>query len=207
VLSDGLLEEHELDELGAQKTDVDELVRVGLWHRYGHSCADCEPAPVGGIIIHDWSVYNPTKSEVAEKRAAEAERKRKWRDATRHKDVPAGHVRDETRDSDGIDDTPVPVPSPTPLTTDQGSSHPLKRDGSPQADGPTVDKPEVDLGKVKLAVQQHCGRLCSDANALRIVGTVMTRSKTRAKDKTAFIVKAISNDPFEWQKLIDEDAA
>jgi hypothetical protein len=35
----------------------------------------------------------------------------------------------------------------------------------------------------------------------------MTRSKTRAKDKTAFIVKAISNDPFEWQKLIDEDAA
>ena len=50
--------------------DAEALVDAGLWH------------PVdGGWQFHDWSVTNPTRSEVEEKR--EADRKRKQRERSR----------------------------------------------------------------------------------------------------------------------------
>jgi|SRR5215831_18501316 len=47
---------------------ADDLIKAGLadrWH--------------GGLLIHDWHDWNPTATEVRERRQAAAERQRKWR--------------------------------------------------------------------------------------------------------------------------------
>lgn len=48
---------------------ADALVDAGVWDRDGDR-----------IVIHDWEIYNPTKAQVAEDRAAGAERQRKSRE-------------------------------------------------------------------------------------------------------------------------------
>lgn len=67
--------------------------------------------------------------------------------------------------------------------------------------------PEIDLTKIIAAVQKNCGRDCSKSDAFLIVGTVMSRTKDKVKSATAFVVRAIENDPFEFQKLLDESGA
>lgn len=69
------------------------------------------------------------------------------------------------------------------------------------------NSPEIDLTKIVAAVQRSCGRDCSKGDAFLIVGTVMSRAKTKPKNQTAFVVRAIENEPFVWQKLLDEQVA
>lgn len=69
------------------------------------------------------------------------------------------------------------------------------------------DAPPVDLMKIIAAVNEHCGRQCSKAQAFLIIGTVMSRARTRPKNQTGFVTRAIVNDPFEFQKLLDESGA
>ena len=108
-LTDGLLEEHELDELGARAADVAELIRVDLWHGPGHACERCADVPAGAVIVHDFLVYNPSREKVEADREAERVRKASQRDKRRTPDGTSGGVRD-------VSEHPDPVPVPDPLT-------------------------------------------------------------------------------------------
>ena len=105
ALTDGLLEEHELDELGARATDVAELVRVELWHDHTHGCDRCATPPSGAIVIHDFLVYNPSRARVEAQREAERVRKASQRDKRRT----AGGTRSGIR---GVSEHPDPDPDP-----------------------------------------------------------------------------------------------
>lgn len=61
---------------------VAELVKQGLWHEPGHSCAKCVDPP-NGWVVHDYLDYQPSKAQVEAERAAAAERQRKWREKNR----------------------------------------------------------------------------------------------------------------------------
>lgn len=138
ALTDGVLEEHELDELDARDVDVAELVRVGLWHRHGDRCdspaESCKPAPKGGVSIHDFLVYNRPRDSVAAEREAKQQagnegNHQRWH--VQRRITVAGcefcelqkgsHKRsqgDRTRESSA--NPPVPVPSqsrPGPVPT------------------------------------------------------------------------------------------
>lgn len=67
-----------------------------------------------------------------------------------------------------------------------------------------LPKPEIDLTKIIAAVQKNCGRDCSEAQAFLIVGTVMSKAKQKPRSATAFVVTAIQNEPFVFQKMLDE---
>jgi hypothetical protein len=75
-LTDGFIPESLPEEIGARRSDTDALVNcrvqgagVGLWER-------CE----GGWLFHDWADYQPTRKATLDRRAANAERLRRWRD-------------------------------------------------------------------------------------------------------------------------------
>lgn len=145
ALTDGVLEEHELDELDAKDTDVAELVRVGLWHRHGDKCDSdddrCRPAPKGGVSIHDFLVYNPSRESVAAEREAKQQagnegNHQRWHVRRRItvegcefcESQTASHQRsqgDRSRESSANPPVPSrPVPSPlTDMTNDPESSH------------------------------------------------------------------------------------
>jgi len=114
ALTDGVIEEHELDELDARDVDVAELVRVGLWHHHGDRCDSprdqCKPAPKGGVSIHDFLAYNPSREKVMADREAERVRKASQRQSKRSPSgTPAGR--------DPVSEHPVPSrpdPVPTP---------------------------------------------------------------------------------------------
>lgn len=134
ALTDGVLEAHELDELDARAVDVDELVRVDLWHHAGHSCKSCVAAPVGGVVIHDFLVYNPSRGKVEAERESARVRKVSQRDRQRRHGVSPG---------DGNAEFAPPVPSrPVPSPKDQDlTDHPHSHSGPAEDDlglNPTV---------------------------------------------------------------------
>lgn len=70
-LTDGQIAEHMVEELGSTKRYADLLVKVGLWER-----------TEGGYAFHDFVYWQgASREDVLAKRAEEAERKRKWREA------------------------------------------------------------------------------------------------------------------------------
>ncbi len=123
ALTDGRLEVHELDELDARKTDIDELVRVGLWHRPGDPCDSpyehCRPAPDGGVSIHDFLVYNPSREKVLADREAERVRRRSSGSPSGvPRSVPVGHplgLRPEVTRCPNNPSQSRPSPVPIPM--------------------------------------------------------------------------------------------
>lgn len=121
ALTDGIVEDYMLDELGASDELVARLVEVGLWHAQGHECPRCQQPPAGGIMIHDFldPRYNKPKALILEEREAERVRKANQRDKRRTPSgspagVPAGHPQGLHPDSNGRPNTPSssrPVPS------------------------------------------------------------------------------------------------
>lgn len=73
ALTDGVLDATELEEVLATRTLITELVRVDMWHEAGHACTRCVQPPAGGIVIHDFLVYNPDAASVAASRADKSE--------------------------------------------------------------------------------------------------------------------------------------
>lgn len=68
-LLDGFIPKSVLPMLGGSARDAAELVKSGLWTE-----------SQGGWRFHDWKAYQPTKRDVMEKRAKDAERLRLWRE-------------------------------------------------------------------------------------------------------------------------------
>ncbi|MFI6860157.1 mucin-2 [Streptomyces sp. NPDC050421] len=56
------------------------LVAAGLWHAAGHACPRCPQPPTGDYVMHDFLVYNPTKSATEATRAAAADRQKRARE-------------------------------------------------------------------------------------------------------------------------------
>lgn len=153
--TDGVLEEHEIEECLGKPLILDQLVRVHLWHRPGHECESCSQPPAGGIVIHDFLVYNPDAASTTGERESKSEGGRHGNHVRWHEQrgvVAAGcewctpsDIRSVGEsESDGITDSttdrivvasesPGPVPVPDPLTDvtylPGVSSDPAARDG------------------------------------------------------------------------------
>ena len=142
VLSDGVLEAHELDELGARKADIAELVRVGLWHENAHDCAKCVAVQVGTIVIHDFLVYNPSRAEVEAAKEAERLRKAAYRASKKASPVgrPTGTDTGTPAGRDPESELPVPGPSPArPPSSSKKEESAAKRGSRVPSDFPITD--------------------------------------------------------------------
>lgn len=110
-----------------------ELVRAGLWHDLGEGCnrPECieertchRDGRTGHYIVHDYLQWNHSKHWWDQRRAAETERKRKWRAAKESGDVTAsvptsvtaGHHAGRTASGDAGRDAPEPDQTPDTRT-------------------------------------------------------------------------------------------
>ncbi|PYY32374.1 hypothetical protein [Curtobacterium sp. MCBD17_030] len=113
-LTDGLIEDHEVDELGGTEEEAAALVACGLWLRTDN-----------GYQFHDWTDYQPTREEILTKREQDRRRKAKWRESHRDSDgtfasVPPDEERSHT--------TPDPTrPDPTRPSSKEEEGTPRKR--------------------------------------------------------------------------------
>lgn len=159
--TNGVLEEHELEEVLARREVTAELIRAGLWHASGHVCESekCgDPAPEGGITIHDFLMYNPSRDEVVANREAERVRKESYRKSQqRPKNVPPGHHQVSAHP------VPVPVPEEADVDNDPGSAL------DPNARANPIDP----MGEIKRLELQAA----IDAQRLRIQDVYVVRSR------------------------------
>ena len=204
ALTDGVLEEHELDELDAKEPDVAELVRVGLWHSKGHKCSECSQPPAGGVIVHDFLDYNPSREKVMAEREGERVRKAAQR---RSKRSPSG-TPDGTPDGRGpvsgdpVPSRPDPVPSPLTDMTHEPQSGPVG-DGSPSGlDGGEIVSLRAraagikDLAKVMRLLRPIVGTV-SEAGAIDLVQETTRRARDEVKNVDAYFARACRSSPDE----------
>jgi hypothetical protein len=178
-LTDGFVPDFALPILSAKPRFVNELRTVSLWFRVED-----------GYQFHDWKRYQRSRADIEEEREKNAERKRRSRgESRRDSRGDSGRNHGGTQEAQS---SPVPA---LPVNTLNNVSHLPEREA------------EIDVEKVIVAVQKNCGRECGVPGAYLIIGTVMDRAKTRPKNKTAFVVRAIERDPFEFQKILDEAVA
>ncbi len=206
ALTDGRLEVHELDELDARKTDIDELVRVGLWHRPGDECDSpyehCRPAPDGGVSIHDFLVYNPSREKVLADRQAERVRKAEQRESKRRPAKrPSGTPAGTPAGSDAVSEQPVPVPSqsrPDPHVTDVTylpESGPVGDRANPRTDLSEEIIAEAnragvpDLEAVLAILEPIVGPL-NPRHGVELARVILRRAKSPVRDPTAYIARA-----------------
>lgn len=129
-LTDGHLARHMVDELTGSKSDVAQLVEVGLWHGKGHDCGRC-PEPETDFVFHDWSDWQPTRSKVEADREAARERMAKARERGRNNPDTSMEVQDSSEDvrantdrtSDAVRSTPS-RPDPTIVRTSGSNASP-----------------------------------------------------------------------------------
>jgi len=156
--------------------------------------------PVGnGYQLHDFDKHQSTKEEVEAAQESYRERGRKGGRAKA--------ANQQTASNDLA--TAKPDASKTPSQTYRESESERETETTPPVSMSSHllkrEAPQIDLEKVRAAVQARTGRTCTDMGIVRIIGTVMERAKQDPRDKTAYVVRAIDNDPFVWQQFIDEE--
>lgn len=114
-LTDGAVAGPILASLGVRGKDTAELVRARLWHETD-----------GGIVVHDYLEYNPSRSDVEDQRRAAAERLGRHRSKTK-RNADATHLQRVANGAHNALETlppsrPVPIPSPDPDIAPFGSS-------------------------------------------------------------------------------------
>lgn len=214
-LTDGILEDFELDELGSKPTLIDELVRVDLWHTTGHDCSRCPQPPVDGIVIHDYLSLNPSKKQVEERREAERVRKVSQRDnARKARGTPEGQER--------VSEHPVPSrPVPSPDLTDssplpQSSPDPNVRENGPDEGGEinleqyaaslASDLGIRNLDATRDLIASTAATPLSDLGAIAVVEQVLRRRDRRQppiRDVDAYIAGTCRQNPHEIRELVD----
>lgn len=213
-LTDGILEDFELDELGSKPSLVSELVRVELWHEAGHDCDRCPQPPAGGIVIHDYLTLNPSKKQVEDKREAERVRKMSQRDTARK-------ARETPKGQQGVSEHPVPSrPVPSPDLTDynplpQSSPDPNAREIGPDEDreitfddharqlASTLGVRDVDTVRDLIATAAQTA--LSDLGALAVVEQVLRRRDRRlepVRDVDAYIAGICRTNAHEIGELV-----
>lgn len=180
-LTDGFIDDDTVKRLGGKPKAIEQLLTVRAPHK-----SALWIRVEGGYQFHDWDHYQPTAKEVKENRRKARERMAAVR---ANKGRTFGGSSDDVRVAQSNPSHSIPS-----KRLNNVSHLPEREDG-------------IDVDKVIVAVQKHCGRECGVPGAYLIIGTVMDRAKTRPKNKTAFVVKAIERDPFEFQKILDEAVA
>jgi len=133
-LNDGTFTAEDLPVIAAlaqvEPSVADLLTSHGMWHLQGAECALCRsagmtmPVPPGHIAIHEYLVFNPSRSAVLADREAANERQRRSREKSR-------------RDSQGTNGVTSAAPS-RPVPNDL----PTSSSGNSRAAVPPVDNPD-----------------------------------------------------------------
>jgi len=196
TLSDGVLEAHELDELDAIAADIDELIRVGLWHGHGHGCESCVRVSEGDIVIHDYLQYNPTKAKVLSDREAERVRKMSQRDKKR---TDTGHNE--------VSEHPVPSrPDPallTDVTNDFESSHlpdaeSWWTDPIPEFTTARATKAGIrDLAAVAATLHATTDKPVSPLGAVLLTEAITSKAKSEVRNVDAYVAQVCRRSPGE----------
>lgn len=113
-LTDGVISDRRVRQLGGTRTQIKALVDSGLWVAFvDESGAKC-------YRFHDWFDMNPSRESVHESREREREKKREWRDRKaakqgKRENVPGGQDRGQDRGhfrpSPGVSPSTRPDPS------------------------------------------------------------------------------------------------
>lgn len=211
ALTDGVLEEHELDELDARRADVDELVRVELMHRHGFECDSefCVPAPENGVTLHDFLRYNPSRADVEANREAERVRKAAYRESKRR---PAGTPGGTPAGSDAASEHPVPVPSrPHDLTLTNESSPEVDASVStdsmvlpPAVQALAAQAGITSVGSIVEQIRKWTHREVSPEVAVGIARHLLGKARGEPRAPQRYVFQAIGRSPLEVQKYIDE---
>lgn len=192
-LTDGVLDAIELEEVLATEPLTRQLVAVNLWHAPGHDCTRCVQPPAGGVVIHDYLEYNPSRADVENARESDRKRKGIQKDSGRN---PRG-IRKDSRHPD-----PVPNPNPVPMTDMTNEiqvSHEL------YVAGISTD-PEIaslakfagirNLEQLQTAMSHCCGPI-SGRGAVELAKTICARSKHTVEKVDAYVLTAITETPDE----------
>ena len=200
ALTDGRLEAHELEEIDARPADVAELVRVGLWHRHGTACAseDCVPAPAGGVTIHDYLRYNPSRAEVEANREAERVRKASWRESKRS---PSGTDNGTPPGSDSESGHPVPS-RPVPIDRQDLNTRPNSR-SSPVEDDSSLSPTVAAVVQVTAECGLRVHPLCAPS-VVEFIESRRGRNRPPVKVPTKYYPDAIRQSWPEVEKFIHE---
>lgn len=203
ALTDGVIEEHELEELDAKEVDVAELIRVGLWHGPSHRCSACPRPPTGGVVVHDFLDYNFSRQQVM----ADREKERVRKAAQRAKRSPGGTPDGTPDGSDPVSGEPVPsrpdpVPSPLTDTPHEPQSGPVG-DGSPKGlEGGEVVSLQAraagikDLAGIMRVLRPIVGAV-TEAGAIELVMERTKCSPGEVKNVDAYFARACKNSPDE----------
>jgi hypothetical protein len=142
--TDGVIRKTELAQISARSTAkrAANLVEAGVWHTAGDLCTGCKealadagtPEPRDGWVIHDYLVFQPSRSKVVHERQAKAERQARWLESKRNSRpsrdasqvASKGSSRDALKDIAPRDANPAPprpegsgagprAPGPRPL--------------------------------------------------------------------------------------------
>jgi hypothetical protein len=158
-LTDGLVRSPVVLALGRMAGIADvptikaELVEARLWE-------DAE----GGITVHDYLEYNPTREQVLKDRRANAEDQALWRERHQRSKsgtfAPLDKAPSKALTSDGVSPYPVPVPVPDPVP---GSRIPDPEIETAGADAPGADAP-LKRGKQPVGIVKK--KRAAPANAL-----------------------------------------
>lgn len=217
--TDGILDEHELEEVLAQPELIDALVKVERWHRAGHDCARCVQPAENSIVIHDFLVYNPDSGSVA----TETEQKSlggrqgnhvRWH-VQRGKRVAGcdwcaiGERSDDRVGTDVGSESPVPVPVPNYLNdinhppnsgsvsdardseSDQKMMGRLRREALVEAQRLGIKN----LSDVRDWLEQASGQALDMGQAVLLAADVLRRSKRDVDDADAYVIGACRKTP------------
>lgn len=216
ALTDGVLDENELDEVMATPALIGVLVGVGLWHAQGHACSRCVQPADGGIVIHDFLEYNPDASSVGAGRDEKSE-------GGRHGNHIRWHVNRRITDpscdwcaiaSGSLRNPPGPVPGPVPEDlTDIGNppqSSPVVTVG---AEGPDeVDEIVAqkarragirDIAKLGRVLRSTVNGPLTSSSAVELAVLIADRSQHPVKNIDAYVASACRNSPEDVQHWYD----
>jgi len=210
-LTEGRLAAWDLEEIGAGDADVDGLAEAGLWHRVDHQCARCAQPESGGIVIHDFLAYNPTRDEVERRREMARLRQQRHRAGSRHAvtrgELPAPIAQGNT--------SPVPVPDPAPadaygdFSKSSSVSERAREDEALHLAALTVltGVGITDAEAVRQTIEEATHRAASFSTAAAVAVRILERaerSRTHVARPQAYTVQSIRQSWAEVQQWMDE---
>jgi hypothetical protein len=118
--TDGHIPDHMIEEWGASKTQVEWLLKSGLWESIPDEDQSYPGVTEAEVRFRNWAEYQPTKAKNEHTREKNREKLRHWRERNR--------VTDE--DVTGLQDGSDPVSNPAPVPSRPDPSRPVHKDSS-----------------------------------------------------------------------------
>lgn len=193
---DGYVPGYVVDDLGGTTAGADALVDVKLWRKRKD-----------GYQFINWEQFQYTREQNDARRESERVRKAEQRaaakarrDAAESGDVPVG--QNEVPNSPSR-----PRPGPSQQTDEEQSVSPLAylnaRGARTTEGGSPQDDAHVDISRVVAHVHDQCNRDIVPTQAMSVASLILDRAKRFPNKPTAYVLGAITRDPFGWQSYID----